>query len=148
MLASLICRMNIKKTSCSSICERQNPLRSLDLVSSQPPHLMRSRPQKKRKEIKQRKGQSGFPMVSTCALLTTLHIHTHAVACIWVMLTLYDGWRMPFLSLLLHELCRGRHSLALHRTSAGWTFQVGVVTVTYPWHHDTKLCSFWLWVAL
>lgn len=151
MLVSLICRMYIKTTSCSGICERQNSLHSLDLLSCRPPCLMRSRLQKKRNKTK--KGQSGCPMASTCAhYFTCAHTPvyawtgtcTHTGACVWVMLTLYDGWRMPFLSLLLQELYRGRHSLALRRTSSGQTFQVGIVTVNYPWHHDTKLCSFWL----
>lgn len=80
----------------------------------------------KRKKNKAKEGQSGCPMASTCAHhFTCAHTpvyawtgtYTHTRACVWVMLTLYDGWRMPFLSLLLQELYRGRHSLALHRTN-------------------------------
>lgn len=140
MLVSFICRMYIKKASCSDICVSHNSLYSLDLLSYQPPHLMRSRlvrelASKEKKINKTKEGQLDCPMASTCTHHFTHtytrpcmheqeHVHTPGLVfglCSHYMM--WKGWRMPFLSLLLHELYRGRHSLVFHWTSAGWMVQ-------------------------
>lgn len=83
MLVSFICRMYIKKASCSNICVSHNSLHSLDLLSCQPPHLMRSRlvrelASKEKKINKTKEGQLDCPMASTC---THHFTHTYTRPC-------------------------------------------------------------------
>lgn len=83
MLVSFICRTYIKKASCSDICVSHNSLHSLDLLSCQPPHLMRSRlvrelASKENKINKTKEGQLDCPMASTC---THHFTHTYTRPC-------------------------------------------------------------------